>query len=256
MISDGPSDLGTGALSCGDRALRRQVHLVRGPKHHTRSSVPVADYELLYGQLVAAQKSIAQLRRILDHVPIGIVEYGVDDEIRFINQRVLNMTGAVDGSSFGEMRQLIIHPDDAEQQLRSRDEAMQGTMTHFRLRSKNALGAWVNIDGTFMPTFRDGAVESLVTVFRDVDFQIEQNRAILRFRAIAEVTPDIVAISDLNGTILSVNQAGRAFLGDDADRLLLVSDFLEYVPVEYHPSLTGDAMLAVRNGRAWKVTSN
>jgi len=225
---------------------------VRGLKHKSSSTVPVAEYELLQRQLIASQNSVARLQRILDHVPIGIVEYGADDEIRFINERVLDMTGARDGRGFGEMRRMIIHPDDLEQHLRRRDAAMRGTMTHFRIRAKNALGAWVHVDGTFMPTFREGVLDSLVTIFRDVDFQVEQNRAILRFRAIAEVTPDIVGISDLLGGILYINQAGRKFLGRDADRLRLVDDFLEYVPVEYHQALRNDAMSAALNGEAWE----
>ncbi len=201
-----------------------------------------------------ANASVERLQRIIDVAPVGIVAYGNRRQVEFLNRRVSQMTGADDAPKFEQFSVEMVHPDDQAEQEAAAVSAWAGNLSHVRVRVRNKTGDWIHVDGSMLPTFNDGVVDGVVAIYRDVSHQIEQNRAVLRFRAIAETTTDIIGITDLNGKIVYLNPAGQAFLGQRAVAFAErdMREFFEYIPAEYHQSLLRDAFAAVMRGEVWQ----
>lgn len=214
-------------------------------------------------ELADAHAAVEGLRQIVDAVPVGIVKYGVAGRVDLVNRRVVDWTGLHDPDDFARRSASIVHPDDLDHRNSALELARSGSMARFRIRVRNVDGDWIHVDGSFMPvpshdvSDLDGSsqtpqVDSIFAIFRDVTNEIEQNEVMLRFRAIAEVTTDIVGIVDLDGRVLYLNPAGRAFLGPRSLDVAHLSEFFEYVPAEYHRLLIGEALSAVMDGDVWQ----
>jgi diguanylate cyclase (GGDEF)-like protein/PAS domain S-box-containing protein len=200
-------------------------------------------------QLADARAELSHFHRIVHAAPIGIVTYGPAREVQFVNQRVLDFTGAVDAAELEVMTPEIIHPDDRELMESMARNASRGHLSEFRIRVRPSGRDESHIEGILLP-MRDGDAYNLVTLFRDVTGQIRQQEAIARFKAIADLTTDIVGIADLEGNVLYLNPAGQNFLGATGEPKNLHQLF-EYVPREYHRRLVKDAFETIMRGEVW-----
>jgi len=193
---------------------------------------------------------MAELEWIVNEAPVGIVAYNTNGEMQYVNQRVLDFTGAADGPTLHAMADSIIHPDDRATLGGLVRHAGQGQLSEFRVRVNLPGRPLSHVGGSLLPLRRDGHVQGVVIIFRDITSEVLQEAEIVRFKAIAELTSDIVGITDLEGTVLFLNPAGREFLGSKGNPSHLTQLF-EYIPREYHRLLLKDAYEAVMRGEVW-----
>ncbi len=236
---------------------------MRGLWHGKKLRAAAEQSARLTNELAEARASVESLRQIIDAVPVGIVKYGAGGRVDLVNQKVVDWTGLNDPDDFAQRSASLVHPDDLDHRNSALEQARSGSLARFRFRVRDVAGDWIHVDGAFVPVpSRDAPdskpsnkkqqLESIFAIFRDVTHEVEQNELVLRFRAIAEVTTDIVGIADLDGGVVYLNPAGRSFLGPRALDVAHLSEFFEYVPAEYHRLLMNEALGAVMDGDAWQ----
>ncbi|MCU1394401.1 MAG: diguanylate cyclase/phosphodiesterase with and sensor(s) [Ilumatobacteraceae bacterium] len=211
-----------------------------------------ADNARLRGELTAGRVHTERLQRIIDVAPVGIVRYDLGGGVEFINRWVLDVTGAADADDFRERAGQFVHPDDVAGQVRALRSARLGRPNHYTVRVVRPSGEWVHLEGSFLPTRSDGHVDSIIAIFHDVSHQIEQTRMVARFTAITEVTTDIVGITTVAGEVVYLNPAGHQFMDLDGDHPTEIARFFDFIPVEYHPRLLGEAFDTVMRGQVWQ----
>jgi len=143
--------------------------------------------------------SVAELRRAMDHVGIGIWHFDRRTRVLRWTERVANMFGfaldAFDGRF--ETVKKFCHPDDLPQFERSIREALEGTgHYHVQYRAVHPDGTVVWHDGHGMMVYEHGEP---VEVFGTVVDITDLKRGEERHRAIVEALPGVGFILDEEG---------------------------------------------------------
>ena len=209
--------------------------------------------EQLTEELDATRASVNQLQRVFDEAPIGVVVWDANGQMQYVNQPVLHTTGAPGPAGFADLADVTaVHPDDREHVLAATVVARSGRYAPFRARLRNALGEWKNLEGSLVPMLENGRTNGVVALFRDVTMERLQDQTVIRFKAIADSTSDIVGITATDGSIVYLNPAGVRFFGDDHAAPDELKQLFEFIPREYHRVLLGDAYQAIMRGEVWQ----
>jgi diguanylate cyclase (GGDEF)-like protein/PAS domain S-box-containing protein len=202
-------------------------------------------------ELAEARATVNRFQQIFDVAPIGVVSYGSSGRVEYVNQRVLDATGALDAATFGALESRLVHPDDRHNLAAAVTACRAGGMGEFRMRVERTPGEWLHIEGSMVPVFHDGRLNGAVTLFRDVTQEVRQNDAVRWFKAIADVTTDIVGIMTPDGAIAYLNPAGQRFFARGGKSPETITDAFANVPPHFQQILMTEAYGAVQRGEVW-----
>jgi diguanylate cyclase (GGDEF)-like protein/PAS domain S-box-containing protein len=154
-----------------------------------------------------------------------IVVVGADGKARYVSpafERILAVSPAELGSP---MAVDLIHPDDlvrirTEAQGKA-DDAFNGWQTEMRLQ--HADSTWLWFEATVTNRLQDPNVGGIVVRLRDISARRQAEEALReaheRFRSAFENAPIGMAMTDLEGHVMSANAAMARIVGRDTDEL-------------------------------------
>ncbi len=225
---------------------------VRVSRHKRPLDEQAEQIAQLSEDLAAARARVERLEQIINEAPMGVVSFAADMSVEFVSRPVFNASGVTDVATFTALDDPTVHPDDVAAITAANALARSGQRAQYSIRVLAPTGEWAHVDGTLVPMFVDGRPDGLVSVFRDVTRSRRLDDAVQRFKAIADVTTDIVGIASLDGLVLYLNPAGQRFLGRPDDGVQHLSEFFEHIPRDYHRVLMRDAFAAVMQGEVWQ----
>jgi len=119
----------------------------------------------------------------------------------------------------------VLHPD-SRRCCQERFERLQSgeTLTEIDFKFINKTGGTVHLRGDCGSIIKDGEAISTRGIFRNITERVRAEKALrvseARYQALYENAPDINAVLDAAGTILSINRIGAETLGYSVDELL------------------------------------
>lgn len=213
----------------------------------------VAALAALTGELDEARKTIHRLRQLLDAAPVGVVLYADTGAVEYVNERVLQATGTSGALSFEAASSAFVHPSDLETYARAVTAARLGIAAQFRIRTSDTTGKRMRVEAILEPIVDGGVPNGAIALYRDVTEEVERDERLLWFKAIADLTTDIVGIAAPDSSILYINPAGVEFFGlDDSAVPRTLHAIFKHIPVEFHDTLMTDAYAAVLRGNVWQ----
>jgi diguanylate cyclase (GGDEF)-like protein/PAS domain S-box-containing protein len=213
----------------------------------------------------------SRFRSLVQNSSDVILVLDADTTIRFATPSVQSVFGFTEQDIVGMSGWNFVHPDD-QQRLASTlaellDEPRTSVNATARVIAGDGLLHWVEAIVTNL--LDDPNVGGLVANIRDVTDRVAAQRDAERLSQIFESTSDLVAIVDVNGDVMHLNQAARRFMqvGDDEPlpRIELSSWFVswdldrlrhEIIPeLHEHGSWAGELELHDPDGRALPVSA-
>ncbi len=200
-------------------------------------AVPIQDKEELIGvqailrniserkkteaKLYQSEKHLSNLMSSLPGMAYRC-RYDHDWTMEFVSQGCLELTGYLPEDlilnnkvSYAE----LIHPEDKENVFVTVREAINKKIPYqiiYRIRTKNTGEKWVWEKGNVQAS-RKGKVETIDGFVTDISTRIHAESALKEseelYRKLIATLPDIIAITDVNGKILFLNEIGTTFTG-------------------------------------------
>jgi PAS domain S-box-containing protein len=131
----------------------------------------------------------------------------------------------------------LVHPEDVPACVEAFEIALRGEMgpvVRHRLRKRD--GGWLSVESTGSPLFRDGRVDRVLGVLRDLTDRVEAEEALAasrqRFTAVFENALDAILLCDDRGRYIDANPAACALLGYGREDLLGLN-VTDLQPAEY-----------------------
>ena len=174
----------------------------------------------------AMRESESRFRSISDTTPVMIWASGVDQQITFVNRRVLEFTGLNMDALVGNGWLTHVHPDDLEMVAYEYGQAFQSRQPvelEYRLRHADGEYRWVLIagrprlaaDGEFM-----GYIGSGMDIHERKRAENALRESESRFRSMADSTPFIMFASDAHRQNTFVNSRLMEFTGHGFNDLM------------------------------------
>ncbi len=162
----------------------------------------------------ALRSSEKLFRSVAQSSPTGIFQKDAQRNCVYVNERWQEITGYTFEQAMGSGWRRIVHPDDRGPLGVDEPNQPVGTVAvtaEFRVVRPDGTIRWVAVSTA--PMIDDlGSVIGTVGTLEDVSDRIDAERNNQRFIDIFEATSDLVAITDPDGELLSVNRAAREFL--------------------------------------------
>ncbi|HEX7131329.1 MAG TPA: EAL domain-containing protein [Iamia sp.] len=159
-----------------------------------------------------------RFRKLVGYSSDVIVVVAPDARIRWISPSVEPVLGHAPEALLGMPAATLIHPDDV---ATARDHVVGagGTPSSeaFSVRAPNAAGEWRRLQVRFADLSSDPDVEGFIFTIRDVTREVEAETARQRLSMALEASTDLVGMLTLADDRVSLNRAGLALLGIDAD---------------------------------------
>ena len=170
------------------------------------------------------------VRTVLDNAGAGIFLIDMKGIVITINTTLQKMLGYTQE----EMSQLTIdqitHPEDVPTSYRYINEMIRGERDSYTMEKryirKDGSQFWGEVS-TSVARDRAGLPEFVVGIIQDITNRKEAEDAQHRLTAILDATPDFVGITDLHGSAIYLNPAGRKLSGVDDEDIsrLSIPDF-------------------------------
>lgn len=193
------------------------------------------------------RNSDERFRTLVEAAPVMVSSVALDGTVTSLNEAFETITGWPRSAWMGRRLLSLLHPDDLAAGLDRLHNGATGTANRpYELRLRTAGGEYRVVEFTSAPLVRDGVVEEIVGVGRDVTDRRRAERALReseeRFRRVFEDGPVAIALVDLDFRFTDVNEAFCQMTGFAREELL-ASTFLAIT----HPDDAGaDAELARR----------
>ena len=219
-------------------------------------AVPIQDKEELIGvqailrniterkkteaKLYQSEKHLSNLMSSLPGMAYRC-RYDHDWTMEFVSQGCLELTGYLPEElilnnkvSYAE----LIHPEDKENVFAAIREAVNKKTPYqiiYRIRTKRSGEKWVWEKGNVQVS-RKGKVETLEGFVADISSRINAESALKEseelYRKLIATLPDIIAITDVNGKILFLNEIGISFTGYSNFGEVKNQDFVNFISKE------------------------
>ena len=164
--------------------------------------------------------SRADMEDALEHADVGIALVGPAGGFLWANRRFHEIHGYTPGE-FARMNvSEITHPEDRERLLNKQQSLLQGRASRFfvekRNRRKDGSEIWVRMRSTLL-RHADGRPRFFVCVMEDITEQrkmeFRQRESREKYRALFDLIPVGMVISDAHGQIVEANPASERLLG-------------------------------------------
>ena len=168
-------------------------------------------------------------------------KYDSDWTMEFVSQGCMELTGYNPDeliqnktANYAE----LIHPEDKENVFVSVREAVVKKKPYqivYRIRTKNGTEKWVWEKGNAQLS-RKGKVESLEGFITDISSRINAESALKEseelYRKLIATLPDIIAITDIKGDIIFLNEVGVRFTGYASFEEIKKRNFINFIAPE------------------------
>ena len=202
----------------------------------------------------AAGAAERRLELLTSAAPLGIFELDAQGEVRYANQRWLQMTTQAGARIGGRDVWSGVHADDrASMAGRWHKAIADGGAFRARFRLDLPDGEVLWVVGQTTPLHDDaGALAGHVGLVLDVADLVEARQNLLRFQAIIDSTTDFVGLTDGDGQTIYLNPAAREALGiaGDAD-LAAIEPSTLYTEGSWRV-IAAKAIPAVIRGEVWR----
>lgn len=188
-------------------------------------------------------QSEKQLSNLMSSLPGMAYRCKCDNEwtMEFVSQGSLELTGyTADEIIFGKKVAYaeLIHPEDKEKVFVTVREAINRKKPYqivYRIRTKNASEKWVWEKGSPQVSSK-GKVENIEGFISDISSRINAETALKEseelYRKLIATLPDIIAITDVIGNILYLNEIGIKFSGYSNFEEIKNENFLKFIADE------------------------
>lgn len=146
----------------------------------------------------------------------------------------------------------IIHPEDRENVYRVIRNSVQKKIPYqllYRIRTKDGSQKWVWEKGNAVFT-RSSRVDALEGFISDISSRIHAEEALKEseelYRKLIATLPDIIAITNLEGNIVFLNEVGLKFIGYRSFENVKNKSILEYIAEEDRHKVTENLKFALR----------
>lgn len=196
-------------------------------------------------------QSEKQLSYLMSNLP-GMAyrcKYDSDWTMEFVSQGCFELTGYFredlilnNKVAYAE----LIHPEDKENVFVTIRESVNKNIPYqliYRIRTKDGFDKWVWEKGSAQISKR-GKVESLEGFVSDISSRINAEVALKEseelYRKLIATLPDIIAITDVNGNIIFMNEIGIKFSGYSNFEDIKNEHFLKFIADEDKARVTND----------------
>ena len=167
------------------------------------------------------------LNNLLNGMAEGVYIYGKNGAFEYINRAGTEITGYTREEILGKTILDLVVPEKVEaiKKMMMRREA--GGTDRYEVDIIGKDGNRIVIRQTVSPLYENGAIVGAIGVATDITEKKEAEQRINLLAAAVDNTHESVIISDLNGDIISINNAGAALLGYEADAItgMHIGDF-------------------------------
>jgi PAS domain S-box-containing protein len=185
--------------------------------------------------------------------PVGIFRTDRWAQMTYANEAWSNLTGLTAEEGLGSGYLEVIHPDDRARFLapwpRSADDP-RAFQFEGRLRRRDGSVPWVVV--RVVPEYGPGGVTGgSVGTLTDITALRVAEEEQRKLAALVDASPDVIAVSDLDGRIVYLNAAGRRLVGVDAGDVR-AHTLLDVVAPAAHEHLRSTVLPAMRQHGAWE----
>lgn len=190
-----------------------------------------------------------QLSNLMSNLP-GMAyrcKYDHDWTMEFVSQGCLELTGYLSEEllfnskiSYAE----LIHPEDKENVFLTIRESIRKKTPYqiiYRIRTKEGAEKWVWEKGNAQ-TSRKGKVETLEGFITDISNRINAEEALKEseelYRKLIATLPDIIAITDIKGDIIFLNEIGVKFTGYNSFEEVKHQNFINFISEDERDKVT------------------
>lgn len=207
------------------------------------------------------QQNEKQLSNLMFNLPGMAYRSRYDNEwkIEFVSQGCLELTGYMPDElienkviSYSE----LIHPEDKENVYKAIATSIQQQKPFqllYRIRSKNGNEKWVWEKGNAILSNRK-KVDALEGFITDISSRVHAEEALKEseelYRKLIATLPDIIAITDINGDIIFLNEVGIKFSGYSGFEGVKHKNFITFIANEDHERITKDFKVANKKNMA------
>ncbi len=205
------------------------------------------DAQALASEEAAEAHRIAQrLQAVIKAAPVGIMIVDGDYDTQS-NQQIRGFLGDVAAGmvAIGQ----TVHPDDRHMVHEIREGVLHGkTITRVMRAQHHQLGTRL-AEVTAAPVWADNRerIDAAVIIIRDIQQDADNRHELERFRALVDMTSDIIGISSIDGRHY-LNPPAQRFFGRASASAY---DLVDHIPPEYRKLVLEDARAAVDRGESW-----
>jgi PAS domain S-box-containing protein len=172
-------------------------------------------------------RSEARYRRIVEQAREGIWTVDGAGTVSFVNRRMAEMLEHAMDELTGRPCLDFVHEDDRTLAALGFEASRRGEATSFELRFRTKRGAAVWMLAAITPlTSETGELEGALGMVTDISDRKRMEAERQKLVALVESTNEFVAVTDLDGAVTYLNEAGRKLVGvgtpHDARRMRIV----------------------------------
>jgi PAS domain S-box-containing protein len=164
------------------------------------------------------RESEERFRATFNQAAVGIGHAGLDGRWLRLNQKYCDIVGYTEEEIKALTIKDITHPDDVETSMRHFQLLLEGKLGNYSLEKrfirKDGSTVWVNLTASMVPDAGGNPIFAAV-VIEDITARKrateERERLLLQLEAVLESINEGVAISDLEGNVLTMNKEALAF---------------------------------------------
>jgi len=185
----------------------------------------------------SALRAEIYFRSLIEKAPDGIVLVGAGGKLTYASPSARRIFGYSDDEATLPDPMIFTHPEDLHSVLAVLENiALNPSLVdtlEYRFRKK--AGEWIWVESTFSNQIAEPGIEAIVINFRDITERkkVEEkiHRSEILYRTLVETSPDGIAMTDLNGTLITVNNRACKIFGFNNEVELKADheNFMEFV---------------------------
>ncbi|MDH4320647.1 MAG: PAS domain S-box protein [Desulfobulbaceae bacterium] len=164
----------------------------------------------------ALVRSEERFRGIFEQAAVGIALVTTEGRWTMVNQKLCSLLGYHREELLQLSFQGVTHPDDLDTSLHYVDRMLSGEINHYafekRYIRKDGQLFWGNLTVSLVRD-EQGQPQFFISVIEDISARKYAEAEQEKLVAIIERSPDFIGISDLDGQLLYLNNAGRKLAG-------------------------------------------
>ena len=189
------------------------------------------------------------LRGVFEQAAVGIALVTITGKWLMFNQKLCSLTGYSREELMELSFQGITHPDDLATSLNYVEQMLSDNIKNYSLEKryirKDGQSLWVNLTVSLVRNEQDQP-KFFISVIEDISGRKQAEAEQEKLVAIIEHSPDFIGISDLNGRLLYLNNAGRTLVGMSRSDQLDSANIMDYLAVDSREYFQNEIFQAAR----------
>lgn len=200
------------------------------------------------------QQVLQQLQTHLNNSPLGVVEYDRNLDITHWSKRCVDIFGWTENEIKGKNAFDLIYKEDHEKTAVVANELSEGNVDWNVSYNRNHTKSGKIIDCIWYNTVikdDDGPVNAVMSLVEDIterkQAEQELKQSEYRYRTLVKNSPYCIHEIDLEGKLISINQAGLDMLSVESEKTVIGKPYLESVSDKDKDKVT-DLLHSALNG--------